>query len=405
MTGKDDNKILSQLNILSAIIADGIINTDSVLDTLMSTKREQILKLHPYAITPPATENGRWQTCYKDEKGNRKNIKAQTREELLDKLIPIYLSNSHIDKLTFYGLYEEWLEYKATVTNSPNTVRRHKQHYRKYFEPSCLHNMRVKKIDELILEQECNRIVKEYNLSRKEWCNIKTILNGMFSYSIRKRYLIDNPMDKVQIYVKYRQIVRKTGRTETYNTEELAELNRYLDKMYTETGDVAFLAVKINFLLGLRVGELVALKWEDCQDSSHLHIVREEVRDQETNQYEVVEHTKTNRDRFVILIPKAISILEKIPKQGKYIFMREDGERITSRQIAYVLEKFAERQGMRTKSTHKMRKTYASNLNANGVPLDCIREMLGHSNLSTTLGYIYNPLTEKETYDLIAKAL
>ncbi len=404
MTGKDDNKILSQLNILSAIIADGIINTDSVLDTLMSTKREQILKLHPYAITPPATENGRWQTCYKDEKGNRKNIKAQTREELLDKLIPIYLSNSHIDKLTFYGLYEEWLEYKATVTNSPNTVRRHKQHYRKYFEPSCLHNMKVKKIDELILEQECNRIVKEYNLSRKEWCNIKTILNGMFSYSIRKRYLIDNPMDKVQIYVKYRQIVKKTGRTETYNTEELAELNRYLDKMYTETGDVAFLAVKINFLLGLRVGELVALKWEDCQDSSHLHIVREEVRDQETNQYEVVEHTKTNRDRFVILIPKAISILEKIPKQGKYIFMR-DGERITSRQIAYVLEKFAERQGMRTKSTHKMRKTYASNLNANGVPLDCIREMLGHSNLSTTLGYIYNPLTEKETYDLIAKAL
>ncbi len=404
MTGKDDNKILSQLNILSAIIADGIINTDSVLDTLMSTKREQILKLHPYAITPPATENGRWQTCYKDEKGNRKNIKAQTREELLDKLIPIYLSNSHIDKLTFYGLYEEWLEYKATVTNSPNTVRRHKQHYRKYFEPSCLHNMKVKKIDELILEQECNRIVKEYNLSRKEWCNIKTILKGMFSYSIRKRYLIDNPMDKVQIYVKYRQIVKKTGRTETYNTEELAELNRYLDKMYTETGDVAFLAVKINFLLGLRVGELVALKWEDCQDSSHLHIVREEVRDQETNQYEVVEHTKTNRDRFVILIPKAISILEKIPKQGKYIFMR-DGERITSRQIAYVLEKFAERQGVRTKSTHKMRKTYASNLNANGVPLDCIREMLGHSNLSTTLGYIYNPLTEKETYDLIAKAL
>ncbi|RKI89511.1 hypothetical protein D7V94_18085 [Parablautia intestinalis] len=71
----------------------------------------------------------------------------------------------------------------------------------------------------------------------------------------------------------------------------------------------------------------------------------------------------------------------------KYIFMR-NGERITARQIAYVLEKFAERQGMTTKSTHKMRKTYASNLNANGVPLDCIREMLGHSSLSTTFGYI-----------------
>ena len=132
--------------------------------------------------------------------------------------------------------------------------------------------------------------------------------------------------------------------------------------------------------------------------------MREEVRNQDTNQYEIVEHTKTNRDRFVVLVPKAVNLLQKLDRDGDYIFMR-DGNRITSRQIAYVLEKYAQRQGVATKSTHKMRKTYASNLNANGVPLDCIRELLGHSSLSTTLGYIYNPLTEKETYDLISRAL
>ena len=108
--------------------------------------------------------------------------------------------------------------------------------------------------------------------------------------------------------------------------------------MYTETLDTAFLAVKLNFLLGLRVGELVALKWDDYTNINHLHIVREEVRNQVTNQYEVVEHTKTNRDRFVVLVPKAINILQKIGHTGDYIFMR-DGERLTSRQIAYVLEK------------------------------------------------------------------
>ena len=132
--------------------------------------------------------------------------------------------------------------------------------------------------------------------------------------------------------------------------------------------------------------------------------MREEVRNQDTNQYEIVEHTKTNRDRFVVLVPKAVNLLQKLDRDGDYIFMR-DGSRITSGQIAYVLEKYAQRQGVATKSTHKMRKAYASNLNANGVPLDCIRELLGHSSLSTTLGYIYNPLTEKETYDLISRAL
>ena len=393
-----------QNEILQNAVELGIINIDSVLDMLMSKKIDTILKMHPYAITPPSTANGRWQTCYKDEKGKRKNIKAQSKEELLDKLIPIYFANSHIDNLTFYGLYEEWLAYKATVTNSSNTIKRHKQHYHKYFEPSVLHNMKIKKIDELILEQECNRIVKEYNLSRKEWCNAKTILNGMYEYAVRKKYLADNPMSKVQILVKFKQIVRKTGKTETYNSEELAELNKFLDSMYEETQDASFLAVKVNFLLGLRVGELVALKWCDLCDDSHLHIVREEVRNQTDNSYKVVEHTKTNRDRFVVIVPKALDILNRIEKQGEYMFMR-NGERITAIRISTILRKYANCQGVRIKSSHKIRKTYASNLNACGVPLDCIREMLGHSNLNTTLGYIYNPLTEKETYDLISKAL
>ncbi len=382
----------------------GIINIGSVFDMLMSKKIATILKIHPYAITPPSSPNGRWQTCYKDEKGKRKNIKAQSKEELLDKLIPIYFANTHIDNLTFYGLYEEWLAYKATVTNSSNTIKRHKQHYRKYFEPSVLHNMKIKKIDELVLEQECNRIVKKFNISKHEWNNAKTIINGMYEYAVRKKYLADNPMNKVQILVKFKQIVRKTGKTETYNSEELAELNKFLDSMYEETQDTSFLAVKVNFLLGLRVGELVSLKWCDLCDNSHLHIVREEVRDQTDNNYKVVEHTKTNKDRFVVVIPKALDILNRIEKQGEYMFMR-NGERITAIRISTILRKYANYQGVHIKSSHKIRKTYASNLNACGVPLDCIREMLGHSNLNTTLGYIYNPLTEKETLDLITKAL
>ncbi len=59
-----------------------------------------------------------------------------------------------------------------------------------------LHSRKVNGIDELFLEAECNRIVKEYNLSRKEWGNIKTILNGMFEYAARKRYLAENLMSK-----------------------------------------------------------------------------------------------------------------------------------------------------------------------------------------------------------------
>ena len=66
---------------------------------------------------------------------------------------------------------------------------------------------------------------------------------------------------------------------------------------------------------------------------------------------------------------------------------------------------YAERNGLKTKSSHKMRKTYASMCSAMGVPIDYIREQLGHSSLSTTYGYIYNPLTEEETYKMLTRAL
>ena len=118
----------------------------------------------------------------------------------------------------------------------------------------------------------------------------------------------------------------------------------------------------------------------------------------------MADHTKTHTDRFVYLIPDALEILAKLPRTGEYIYMR-DGKRLTSRQINYVLEKCAERFDLQVKSSHKLRKTYASMCNANGVPIDFIREQLGHASLSTTYGYIYNPLTEAESYKMLTDAL
>ena len=92
-----------------------------------------------------------------------------------------------------------------------------------------------------------------------------------------------------------------------------------------------------------------------------------------------------------------------IPRTSDYVFVRAD-DRLHTRQIAYVLEKYAERQSIAVKSSHKIRKTYASILSSNSVPVDYIREMLGHSGLQTTYSYIYNPLTEQQTHQLINNA-
>ena len=49
--------------------------------------KELIQKNHRYAITPPSDSNQRWQTYYKGRDGKRKLLRAQTKEELIDKLV------------------------------------------------------------------------------------------------------------------------------------------------------------------------------------------------------------------------------------------------------------------------------------------------------------------------------
>lgn len=375
-------------------------------------KQQVMLGMHPYAITEPASPDGRWQT-YLKTRGRKKLIRANTYQELLDKLYDAYASQEEV--YTLDDLFTEWLSYKEAITHSMKTIRRHEQHWRKYFDK--LKERELSSFDRLELQKECNLLVKENHLSSKEWQNVKTILSGMFDYAGEKGYIDGDMMRKVKITVKFRQVNKKSGKEETYQTDELKSLYQYIDVEFARTLDIVLMAIRFNFFVGCRVGELVALKWTDIVNGNHLHICREEIKDSVRidgtwkDVYTVADHTKTNKDRIVPLAPDAVNILSEVRKVRGYLYDEEDfifmrGEkRITSRQINYALEKACTSLGMTVKRSHKIRKTVASRLYAGDVPLDFIREMLGHAELSTTLGYIFNPLSEEETYNLITKAL
>ena len=375
---------------------------------------KRILDLHHYTITPPKNEKDRWQTYVKPEGRKRKVIRDSSYDGLMDKLFNFYFNGVSFDSLTLGHLFEEWIEYKSTITESPNTIRRHEQHWNKYFKEWS--SKKLKTFDKLELQKQCNLLIKKNSMSSKEWQNIKTILNGIFGFAYDKGYISINPMKEIKITTKFRQIVKKTGKTETFQTDDFNALLCYFESSYISSKDLVWMSLMLDMYLGLRVGELSALRWCDVIDMKYLHIKCEEIKkSQKTadgwqHMYAVVNHTKTHTDRIIPLVPVAISILKRVRTDNSiinfsgYIFTR-DGERLTSRQITYALEKACKDLGISVKRTHKIRKTVASRLNAGGVPLDAIREFLGHSNAETTLGYIYNPLIEEETYNIVAQAL
>lgn len=364
----------------------------TLLELKNNMKISLIDKIHPYKISYLET-CGRWNTYVKKSTGGRREIKAPTKNELYKKLWKHY----GFESITVYTLFWKWFEYAKDFTSSSNTLDRHRQYFQKYLFKSDLLHKNVDEFDGTELSAECNRLVTGFDMTYKTWQNLKSILNGMFEYACKKHFTASNYMSEVKIKVKFRQVTKKEPATEVYNMTEYKDQKRYMYNMFWETRDPVFAQILFQDFSGLRIGELTALRWSDLTEKG-LHVTCEEVYDRfggcDKRRYRVVPHTKTYTDRYVTLPEQATDLLKHLDHSTEFIFSRETTGRITSRQVTYQLEKYAEVKDLQVKRSHKTRKTYASNLAAGGIQLDKIRTQLGHASLKTTLGYIYDTSTD-----------
>ena len=397
------------LDDLQTAVQLGLIDHETLAKVLREKQKDDIVRNHRHAISQ--LRDGRWQTYYIHPKTKkRKDLRAKSREALIEKLFATVQEVENAAKPSPDELFEEWLAYREKLSNSPNSVLRLRQRYSRYLKGTELFTCPIDTITKISLEVFCNTLVKEHELTAKEYSNVKTIIKGLFEYAYDQEMIRENIFNRVKISVRFRQKKLKTGETETYSSDELALLQDYLLDAYHRTGDNAYIAVALNFYLGLRVGELVALKWSDLTDAQHLHIQREELRDHEKHVYFVEDHTKTYQERYVHLVAKAQKLLMLMKNDSNsdandWMFQR-NGKRVTSRQINYILEKYAKKYGKKVKRSHKIRKTYGSTLHKNGVPLVIIKDELGHSDIRTTeRHYIYNQASDRETCHLLERAL
>ena len=220
----------------------------------------------------------------------------------------------------------------------------------------------------------------------------------------------------------FRRVKKKTGETEVYSIEE--EKNLILDMIRRFNNDptsTAPLAVILLFEIGVRIGELCALKFEDI-DGNYIHIQRQEVRDfvsvddykMKFNGFKIAEYTKSDdgfRDIYltktakkIIEVVKATNVKNGEPNDS-FIFIR-DGENINHYSIQAMILRGCEKLEIKLKTSHKIRKTYISTLIDSGLNIDQIRRMAGHSDERTTYGnYCYNRLTDVQTEEIIENAL
>lgn len=132
---------------------------------------------------------------------------------------------------------------------------------------------------------------------------------------------------------------------------------------------------------GVRFGELIALEWSDIDFQEKVLIVRQAiVRGR-------LGSTKSNKIRHIPLTEEVCQILLAKAKKRGFVFTDGNNKPLKHRHYLRLLKKACEKAGLREIGWHVLRHTFASHLAGNNAPMKAIQEMLGHSDIVTTMRY------------------
>lgn len=416
--------------LLKYAVENGMIDLSYVQEQIEMKKREEILNKHPYKIWQG--KDGKWRTYLPDEEKGRKLLKRNSEKEIELYIIEYIQQNSEenikkniASKLTLQNIFPKWLEYKQIHTNSTSYIKRiTADWHRFYVVQQEFINMPIKNMTFVFLDEWAHGMIKQYNLTKKSYYNMSIILRQCLDYAVECGYIEENIFLRVKINTKlFQRVKKKTGESQVYTIdEEKRFIKEMIRRFQNHPENTAPLAVMLAFEIGVRIGELCVLKFEDIE-GNYIHIQRQEIREfqkiddysMKFKCYKVVEYTKSEDGfRDIYLTTAARKIIEFARYMNKvngefseegYIFVHNH-KNINHYSIQAMILRGCNKINMDVKTSHKIRKTYISTLIDSGLNIDAIRRFAGHSDERTTYGnYCYNRMTDQQTEEIVENAL
>lgn len=155
-------------------------------------------------------------------------------------------------------------------------------------------------------------------------------------------------------------------------------------------------AVRVAAYAGLRLGELLALRWKDVDwAGSALTISR-------SLSGGVEGTTKTDQVRRVPLADQAAAALDRLSQRpdfvgpDEYVFCNAVGRPLDGSALRRRYKRARDAAGLRPLRWHDLRHTFGSLLVAGGIDLVSVKDAMGHAQLGTTSRYLHaRPATER----------
>ena len=322
---------------------------------------------------------------------------AATREALIEKLYIYYFDH------TFEAIYKQWTKHRIkTQIVSGKTIEEDISIWKRFLSCSPLAHMQIAEIKPKHIMNLFQEWTGNGKISRKDFNNRKSVLNGIFRFAVLHEIIPYNPITSLPCNeLKFKVSAKKT---KAYSLDERKAL---LDYLNTLKPDAYVLAIQLAFMGIFRIGELKGLSWNPADGnrvSINCQLVEERTINEDLSLGELTRTLKTPKGnpyysiRTEYVSSEAVALLQQMKDlnpDGKLLFLHE-GRELTTDTFNRRLKKYCTAVGIPYLSSHKIRFTGASMLYAAGVPAVEIQPLLGHSNLAMTQHYIGQQVTPQD---------
>ncbi len=279
---------------------------------------------------------------------------------------------------------KDFLSVYVAVNNKPSERKAKQIILKKHLEPA-FGEMRLDAIDEQAIERFKAK-QKQAELSNKTVNNQLTVLGTLLQTAVEWKHITRVPA-----------IRRLPVVMPKFDFLTFEEADRLVQAAVEEPSWHAMVVVALN--TGLRLGELLALQWDDCDLVSGTMVVRR------NNWQGHIGPPKSGKDRTLPLNALAQAALKgQRHLKGPWVWCDEKGAFLDKDDLRFALRRIRKRAGLRHFDWHVLRHTFASHLAMRGVPLKAVQELLGHASLEMTLRYAHlSPDVRKDAVDVLLR--
>ena len=296
--------------------------------------------------------------------------------------------NAGIYKISSPKLLSSWLEewmdlYKRDL--SPTTKADYMWRIQHYIIPE-LGNISINQLGGIEVQRFINALTNaDHPLSGKSIRNILIVLRAALQKAVELHLISENPCDHVSL-------PKKGGKKPGYL--ECKQVESFLQRAKGEN-DCIYLLLLLAFSLGLRRGELVALRWNDFDlNAGTVRIHSNHVL---ANGRVIEKNPKSEAGvRVLALGPKLTGELKKYRNTaaGPFVISKKDGTPYNPDSLSQKFRRFLERNDLPHIRLQDTRHTNATLLCGAGVDPKTVQARLGHADISTTMNIYVHALQE-----------